>query len=250
MIKPLHVRIFVIFLLVFAGQAHAQTALIAVAANFAGPIKEITSAFQKQSPHQIEIATGATTKFYTQILHGAPFDVLLSADDTTVTKLVSEKQAIANTQFTYAIGHLVLWSAKEGYVDQAGKVLSEGNFQHLAIANPALAPYGKAAIEALNHLGLNALSSKFVTGENIAQAHQFVSSGNAALGFVARSQVEKDGKITHGSAWLVPQNLYTPILQDAVLLNKGQNNEAAKEFLLFLKTPAAKAIIQSYGYTL
>lgn len=237
-----------LYLLAVFSISHAEVALVAVAANFAAPAQEIATAFESQSQHRITISTGATGKFYTQIKQGAPYDVLLSADDTTINKLLSEQQAIQVTQFTYAIGRLVLWSATAGYVDSQGGILMHGDFKHFAIANPLLAPYGKAAIEVLKNLGLDDLKSQFVTGENIAQTYQFVSTGNAELGFVARSQVEKNGKLLSGSAWLVPQRLHAPILQEAVLLKKGEHNEAARSFLAFLKSPKAKRIIQSYGY--
>lgn len=237
-----------LFFLCLVNNSQAEVALVAVAANFIAPAKEIVAAFEDQSQHRITISTGATGKFYTQIKQGAPFDVLLSADDTTINKLLTEQQAIQATQFTYAIGRLVLWSAKAGYVDSQGNILSHSNFKHIAIANPLLAPYGKAAIEVLKNLGLDDLKRQFVTGENIAQTYQFVSTGNAELGFVARAQVEKDGILLSGSAWLVPQTLHTPILQEAVLLKNGEYNQAARSFLIFLQSPKAKRIIHSYGY--
>jgi molybdate transport system substrate-binding protein len=199
----------------------------------------------------LAVSTGATGKFYAQIQNGAPFEVLLSADDTTPAKLETEGLAEPGTRFTYAIGNLVLWSAKPGFVDKDGKVLSKGKFNHLALANPKTAPYGAAAVDVLNHLGLfKTLEPKFVQGENIAQTQQFVATGNAELGFLALSQVQKDGKLTSGSAWRVPGKLYAPIRQDAVVLAKGKGKPAAEALIGYLKSDKAKGIIKSYGYDL
>jgi len=229
----------------------AETVQVAVAANFAGPMEAIASAFEKDTGHKAAVTTGATGKFYAQIQNAAPFEILLAADDTTPAKIEAEGLAVPGTRFTYAIGKLALWSAKPGFVDKEGKILKEGNFAHLALANPKTAPYGAAAVEVLNHLGLfKALEPKFVQGENIAQTQQFVATGNAELGFVALSQVQKDGKLTSGSAWWIPTKLYTPIRQDAVLLSKGKDNPAATALVAFLKGDKAKAIIKSYGYDL
>lgn len=238
-------------LLILSSAAVAGTVQVAVAANFARPMGNIASAFEKSTGHSVALSTGATGKFYAQIKNGAPFEVLLSADDTTPAKLESEGLAVPGTRLTYAIGKLVLWSAKPGYVDLDGKVLSKGSFAHLAVANPKTAPYGAAAVEVLNRLGLfKVLEPKLVTGENIAQAQQFVATGNAELGFVALSQVQMDGKLTGGSVWRVPAGLYSPIRQDAVVLAAGQDNPAAAALVNFLKSDQAKTIIKSYGYDL
>jgi molybdate transport system substrate-binding protein len=231
--------------------AHAGEAQIAVAANFAAPVQKIAAEFEKQTGHKAVIATGATGKFYAQIVNGAPFDILLAADDETPAKLEKEGQSVVGKRYTYAIGKLVLWSAKSAIVDNKADVLKHGGFDHLSIANPKVAPYGAAAVETMKALGVyEELQPKIVMGENIAQAHQFVATGNAPLGFVALSQVLKDGKI-EGSYWIVPEKLYSPIRQDAVLLNKGRDNKAAAAFLDFLKTnKAARDIILSYGYSL
>lgn len=230
--------------------AQADEISVAVAANFTAPMKQIAEVFEKETGHKIQAAFGATGKFYAQIKNGAPFDVLLAADDETPTKLVKENVAVAGSQFTYAMGKLVLWSAKPAIVDQAGEVLKKGGFDHIAFANPKLAPYGAAAVETLKSMGVyDTLQPKVVTGESIAQTYQFVSSGNALLGFVALSQVLKDGKI-EGSAWVVPAKLYSPIRQDAVILEKGKGKPAAEALMKFLKADKAKAIIQSYGYEL
>jgi molybdate transport system substrate-binding protein len=227
----------------------ADTLQVAVAANFAGPMEAIASVFEKDTGHKAAISTGATGKFYAQIQNGAPFEVLLSADDATPAKLEAEKLAVPGTRFTYAIGKLVLWSAKPVFVDNEGKILGQGNFAHLALANPKTAPYGAAAVEVLNHLGLfKSLEPKLVQGENIAQTHQFVNTGNAELGFVALSQVQKDGQLTGGSAWRIPAKLYSPLRQDAVVLANGKGKPAAEALLAFLKSDKAKAIIESYGY--
>ncbi|MDR0777058.1 MAG: molybdate ABC transporter substrate-binding protein [Azonexus sp.] len=238
-----------IFLL--AAAAQAGEVQVAVAANFTAPAQQIAAEFERQTGHQARLSFGATGKFYAQISNGAPFEVFLSADDTTPARLEKEGQAVAGSRFTYAIGALALWSAKTELVDAQGEVLKSGSFKHLAIANPKTVPYGAAAIETLTQLKLlDATQPKFVQGENIAQTFQFVSTGNAELGFVALSQITKDGKLTDGSAWIVPGKLHEPIRQDAVTLVKGKDNPAAAAFMDYLKTPRAHAIITSFGYTL
>jgi molybdate transport system substrate-binding protein len=231
--------------------AVADEVQVAVAANFAGPMKPIAADFEKATGHKLSVAQGATGKFYAQIQNGAPFEVFLSADDTTPAKLEQEGLAVGGSRFTYAVGKLALWSAKPGFVDPKGNVLKQNKFVHLALANPKTAPYGAAAVETLTRLGLlESVSPKFVQGENIAQAQQFVASGNAELGFVALSQVQENGKLTSGSVWIVPENLHAPILQDAVLLTKGKDSAAAKAFLEYLQGKKAQAIIKGYGYDL
>jgi molybdate transport system substrate-binding protein len=175
---------------------------------------------------------------------------MLAADDTTPAKLEAEGLAVAGSRLTYAIGNLVLWSARPGFVDSDGKVLTRAGFTHLALANPKTAPYGVAAMEVLNRLGLfDTLEAKLVQGENIAQTQQFIATGNAELGFVAQSQVFKDGQLISGSAWMIPEKLHEPIRQDAVLLVKGKDNPAAAALLAYLKSDRAKAITLSYGYS-
>ncbi|MBH8610019.1 molybdate ABC transporter substrate-binding protein [Pseudomonas mohnii] len=239
-------------LAVFAlGAAQADEVQVAVAANFTAPIQAIAAGFEKDTGHKLVTAFGATGQFYTQIKNGAPFEVFLSADDTTPKKLEDEGDTVKGSRFTYAVGTLALWSAKEGYVDALGKVLSDNQYQHLSIANPKTAPYGLAATQVLAREGLtDKVKDKIVEGQNITQAYQFVSTGNAEVGFVALSQIYKDGKITSGSAWIVPANLHDPIKQDAVILNKGKDNPAAKALVAYLKGPKAAAIIKSYGYQL
>jgi molybdate transport system substrate-binding protein len=235
----------------FAHPAVAAEVNVAVAANFTAPMQKIAVDFEKDTGHKAQLVFGATGKFYAQIKNGAPFEVLLAADDETPTKLQNEGLAVSGSRFTYAIGQLVLWSAKPGYVDDKGEVLKQGVFEHLSIANPKLAPYGAAAIETLKQLGLlGSVEGKFVQGENIAQTYQFVSSGNAELGFVAMSQVYEDGNLKSGSAWIVPSKLHSPIRQDAVVLTNGKGNPAAAALVKYLKTDKARAVIKSYGYDL
>jgi molybdate transport system substrate-binding protein len=229
----------------------ADEVQVAVAANFTAPIQAIASDFEKDTGHKLIAAYGATGQFYTQIKNGAPFEVFLAADDSTPEKLEKEGDIVPGSRFTYAIGTLALWSAKDGYVDDAGKVLEENQFKHLSIANPKAAPYGLAATQVLAKLGLtDKVKDKIVEGQNITQAYQFVSTGNAELGFVALSQIFKDGKVSHGSAWIIPETMHDPIKQDAVILKKGENNPAAKALTEYLKGPKAEAIIKSYGYQL
>ncbi|OYY93909.1 MAG: molybdate ABC transporter substrate-binding protein [Hydrogenophilales bacterium 28-61-23] len=237
--------------LIFSLSAQAAEVSVAVAANFTAPMNAIVAEFAKDTGHIAKPAFGATGKFYAQIKNGAPFQMFLSADDETPAKLVQEGLAVADSRFTYAIGTLVLWSAQPGYVDAKGEVLKKGQFNKIALANPKLAPYGKAAVEVLTGMGLAGnLTPKFVLGENIAQTWQFASTGNAELGFVALAQVMKDGKIASGSGWIVPGKLHSPIRQDAVILTAGRGNAAAEALMKYLKGDRAKAIIKAYGYDL
>ena len=229
-----------------AGEVH-----VAVAANFAGPMARIADDFKRVSGHTLKLSSGATGKFYAQVLAGAPFEVLVAADDETPRRLLDQGHAVAGSAFTYAIGRLVLWSARPGFVDAQGAVLAGAGFEHLAIANPKVAPYGQAAMQVLQARGLvDKLTPRFVTGETISQAYQFVATGNAELGFVALSQVVVPGKPAAGSRWLVPQNLHEPIRQDAVLLKAGAANPAAAALLAYLKSDEARATIQAWGYGL
>nr|WP_314494450.1 molybdate ABC transporter substrate-binding protein [uncultured Pseudomonas sp.] len=229
--------------------AWADQVQVAVAANFTAPIQALAKDFEKDTGHTLVASYGSTGQFYAQINNGAPFDVFLAADDSTPAKLEQEKAIVPGSRFTYAIGTLALWSPKPGYVDGKGEVLRKNDFKHLSIANPKAAPYGLAATQVLEQLKLTeATRAKLVEGQNITQAYQFVSTGNAELGFVALSQIYKDGKVSEGSAWIVPANLHEPIRQDAVILSKGQDNPAAKALVDYLKTPKAAALIKSYGY--
>ena len=229
--------------------ATAAETRVAVAANFAAPLAALTPGFTAATGHTLRITPGATGKFYSQILAGAPFEVLLAADADTPQRLIQQGHAVPGSALTYAIGNLVLWSPQPGLVDDQGAVLAAGRFSHLAIANPKLAPYGQAALAVLKVRGLDQLlAPKLVTGESLAQAHQFVATGNAELGFVALSQVAAPGKALVGSLWRVPQSLYPPIRQDAVLLNPGRGKPAALALLAYLQTQPAKALIQAWGY--
>jgi molybdate transport system substrate-binding protein len=224
---------------------------VAVAANFTAPVQAIAADFEKDTGNKVVASFGATGQFYAQIKNGAPFEVFLAADDTTPAKLEAEGQTVAGSRFTYAIGALALWSATQGYVDANGEVLKRNEFKHLAIANPKTAPYGLAATQVLDKLGLTqAVAPKIVEGQNISQAQQFVATGNAELGFVALSQIYKNGKLTQGSAWIVPESLHDPIRQDAVILAKGADNPAARAFIDYLKGPKAAEVIKSFGYKL
>ena len=238
--------------LAFAGAcqgAQAGEVSVAVASNFAAPMHRIAAEFEKATGHKARLVVGSTGKFYAQIKAGAPFQLLLAADDETPARLVQEGDGVAGSPFTYAIGKLVLWSPKAGFVDDKGEVLRSGRFAHLALADPKLAPYGLAATETLKALGLaEALRPKIVTGESITQAWQFVASGSAELGFVAYSQIHADGRLINGSYWLVPARHYRPIRQDAVVLGKGKGVAAVDALTGFLKSPAATDIIKSYGY--
>jgi molybdate transport system substrate-binding protein len=237
--------------LAWVAPARADRVQVAVASNFTAPAKVIAEAFEKETGHQALLAFGSTGKFYSQIKNGAPFEVLLAADDRTPAKLAEEGLAFPDSRFTYALGRLVLWSSAPGFVDDQGAVLRQGGFEHLSLANPKLAPYGAAAVTVLATLKLTEiLQPKLVLAENIAQTYQFVATGNAELGFVALSQVMQDGKIAEGSAWIVPEGLYPPIRQDAVLLDKGKDNPAAIAWLDYLKGEQARAVIQSFGYGL
>lgn len=231
--------------------AHADEVQVAVAANFAAPMKQLAADFEKDTGHKVLAAFGSTGKFYTQIKSGAPFEVLLAADDETPARLEKEGDGLAGSRFTYAVGRLVLWSRQPGAVDEAGEVLKKNAFQHLALPNPKLAPYGAAALELLKALGVHdAVQPKLVVAENLTQVQQFVATGNAELGFVALSQVLKEGKIAEGSGWIVPQKYYTPIRQDAVLLAKGKGKPAAEALLAYLKGDKARAAIKAFGYEL
>lgn len=234
----------------FALGAPAAEISVAVAANFAAPLARIAEGFTAATGHTLKVSSGPTGKFYSQIISGAPFEVLIAADDETPKKLIAEGHAVAGSQFTYAIGQLVLWSTQPGLVDDQGAVLASGKFTRVAIANPKIAPYGQAALEVLKARGLSGVvTPKLVTGESIAQAYQFVFSGNAELGFVALSQVAVPGKPVIGSYWRVPAGLHGEIRQDAVLLKTGQNKAAAISLLAYLKSAPARTIIQSFGYT-
>ncbi len=230
-----------------AGQANAAETSVAVASNFTDAANEIAAAFAEATEHEAVLSFGATGQFYTQITQGAPFEVFIAADDKRPALAVTQGHGVEGTVFTYAIGQLVLYSADEGKVTGA-KTLESDDFEKIAIANPQTAPYGQAAVEAMRSLGVyDTLEPKIVQGQNIGQTYQFVETGNAEIGFVALGQVSQTEA---GSRWIVPQEHYEPIKQDAVLLKTGKNNPAAAAFLEFLKGDEAAAIIEKYGYAL
>ena len=244
------IKVLALAALFVVGPARAEDVALAVAANFTAPLQKIAVEFEKDTGHKVVASFGSTGKFYAQIRNGAPFEVLLAADDETPKKLAGEGEGAPDSVFTYAVGKLVLWSRDAALVDKEGAVLRKGNFNRLAVANPKLAPYGAAAFETMKKLGvLETLTPKFVQGENIAQTQQFISTGNAELGFVALAQVLADGRID-GSSWIVPVGMHEPIRQDAILLKSGKGRAAAEAFLKYLKGPKAAEIIKSYGYSL
>lgn len=241
--------VFCVMPLVWAHQALAAEVSVAVAANFSAPMKVIAQAFERETGHKAVLSFGGTGHLYAQIRNGAPFSILLAADELTPLKIEKEGLGVAGSRVTYAIGQLVLWSKRLGRVDEQGEILKKGSFTKLAIANPKLAPYGSAAVEVLNHLGImSQVKPKIVEGANIAQTFQFVFSENAELGFIALSQVYENGKLKQGSGWLVPKSLYSPIRQDAILLNPGRDNPAALALMQYLQSDAAKRVIQNFGY--
>lgn len=228
---------------------HADEVTAAVAANFTAAIKKLTPLYEQKTGNKLIASFGATGQLYAQMNNGAPFDVFLSADDTTPKKLIAEGAAVADSYFIYARGRLALWSATPNYVDGNGHILKSDSFTKIAIANPKTAPYGQAAVETLTALKLlDRLQPKFVIGENIAQTQQFVSSGNAPLGFVALAQVKALPVNDRGSYWIIPVDLHQPIDQTAVQLRRSAHAEAAKSFLEFLKTPEAAEVIRDLGY--
>ncbi len=229
-----------------SSQIMADEIRLAVASNFSDTIKVLSQRFTAATGHKVTVSLGSTGKHYAQIKHGAPFHAFFAADSRRPKLLESEQVALPGSRFTYAVGKIVLWSPKAGYVDADTQVLKQGKFRHLAIANPKLAPYGKAAREILQTREIwNQLRGRMVRGENIGQTFQFVKSGNAELGFVAYSQVKRPGQPLTGSIWIVPQSLYSPIRQQAVLL---KDNPPARAFMQFVRSKQALEVIQAYGY--
>lgn len=234
-----------------ASSSWSEELNIAVASNFTAPMQLIETAFEADSGHDLRVSFGSTGSLYAQIVNGAPFDVLLAADQVTVDALADAELLADSSRFTYAVGGLVLWSADDDLVDDDLDVLAEDNFAHMAIANPDVAPYGQAALDVIVVLGLvEQVGSKLVTGENISQAYNFVASGSAELGFVALSQVMRDGEINTGSYWLVPRDIYSPILQDAAVLSHASDKPAAQQFVDYLRSPDAAQVMRSFGYLL
>ncbi len=227
--------------------AHADTVAVAVAANFTAPMKQIAAEFEEKTGHVAQLSFGSSGKFVAQIQNGAPFDVFLSADQQKPEVLETAGTAVAGSRFSYALGRLALWTIQPDIDPLA--TLRNGQFNKLAIANPRLAPYGLAATQVITQLGLSEpIESKLVQGDSIAQAWQFVSTGNADLGFVALSQISLNGKISKGTAWVVPLEQHDPIRQDAVLLQRGEHNKAAVALLQYLQSAPARLIIRQYGY--
>jgi len=248
MTKRLHTTITMALLMLSSVCANADEVMVAVAANFTAPMKEIAAAFEEKTGHKATLAFGSSGKFLAQIENGAPFEVFLSADQAKPVKLEASGSAVKGTRFTYAQGGLALWSAVDEQDTKA--LLASGDFNKVSLANPKLAPYGEAAIQTLANMKLSEKTeSKWVMGENISQTWQFVSTGNAKIGFVALSQIMEDGKIKSGSAWIIPADFYQPIRQDAVLLEKGKDNKAAAALLEYLKSDDVKAVITRYGYS-
>ncbi len=237
-------RLLVLTLL--SGPAAADEIRVAVASNFSDAIRVLSHRFEEKTGHRVKLITGSTGKHYAQIINGAPFDLFFAADSERPRRLEAEGVARPGSRFTYAVGRVVLWSPEAEYVDPGGRILEDGDFRYLAIANPRLAPYGRAAREVLQHRGeWGSLRGRMVRGENIGQAFQFVRSGNAALGFVALSQISNPERPLGGSLWMVPQSLYSPIEQQAVQLREGG---AAGEFASFIKSEESLEIIRRFGY--
>jgi molybdate transport system substrate-binding protein len=240
-------------LLTISLTSEAATVLVAVASDFTKPMNEIVEAFQKETQHEAKLSFGSSGKAFAQIQSGAPYEIYLSASEKYPIELEKSGFAVSNSRFVYAIGKLVLWSAKPAYVDDKGKILKTGDFKHVALADPTHAPYGVVAEEVMKNLGvLEKLEPLFVMGENISQTFQFISTGNAELGFVGFAQVidANTGKIGSGSGWIIPDNLHSPFRQSAVLLKKGADNPAALALMDFLKSPPALEIIQKFGFGL
>ena len=231
--------------------ALADQVRVGVAANFAAPMKTLAAGFERASGHRALLSIAATGTLHAQVVNGAPFDVLLAADEDTPLKLEQAQLGVAGTRSSYAIGKLVLWSARPGMVDAAGEVLQQGRFAYLALANPSLAPYGAAAVQTMTRLGvLEKLRPRLVQGQSIGQTYSFIATGNAELGFIALSQVFANGAFTSGSGWIVPAALYHPLRQDAILLRRAQDKPAARALLAYLVSAPARAIIRSFGYAL
>ncbi len=231
-----------------AAPALATEVPVAVAANFTEPAKEIAAAFKRATGNAAVLSFGASGQFYAQITHGAPYQVFLSADAERPLKAEQAGVGMPGSRFVYATGKLVLFSRTPGLVDDRGGVLSQpSRFAKIAIADPAAAPYGAAAVQTMTNLKVyGPLKAKIVQGSSINQAWDFTRTGVAELGFVALSEVVDE---PGGSRWVVPENLHDPIDQAAILLLAGDKNPVARQFLAFLKGPEARAIITRYGYT-
>jgi len=237
----------VLLTIVFSHVCYAGNVMIAVANNFYKPMKSIAVDFKQATTHEIQLSTGSTGQLYAQIINGAPFDIFLSADTQHPEKLVQAN--LASQPFTYAKGLLVLWSAQEDLIDSSGQVLTSDRFHYLAMPDPRLAPYGFAAQQTMQKLvQYQRLKSKIVMGKGLNATYQFIATSNAELGFIALSQIFKNGQYQNGSHWLIPTDLYSPILQDAVLLRTAKDNPAAKVFIEYLASNRAKRLIAGFGY--
>jgi len=223
---------------------------VAVASNFFLPAQEIATEFTRSTGHPVVFSRGSTGTLFAQITQGAPFDVLLSADRVHVQKLADQGLGVKTSAFTYATGKLILWSALPDFINDGGTILETNRFKHLAVANPRLAPYGRAAREVLSQMGLlKKIQPRLVLGENVLQTFHFVSTQSAELGFISLSQVyEKNGQ-PKGSFWMVPQKYYSPIDQDGIILTRSKVKKIAEAFLAFLKSNGARSIIENYGYS-
>ena len=236
-------------LLCATNPVQAEVLTIAVASNFSAPMQEISQAFEAESGHSIRLTFGSSGKLYAQIIHGAPFHAMFSADQAIPARLERENLTVPGSRFTYAQGKLVLWSMHTNAVDRSGTALQQGNFSRLALANPRLAPYGAAAVQTLQALNLvEATRDKWVQGENVSQTFQYVATGNAELGLVAMSQVMRNGELVRGSAWVVPPVLYEPIRQDAVMLRNGKDSGALRDFWRFMRSDFARKRMATFGY--
>ena len=235
--------------LLMISSVRADDVLVAVAANFTAPMKEIAASFEQATGHRARLAFGSTGKLYAQIRNGAPFSVLLAADADTPEMLERLGLAVPDSRRTYAIGRLALWSPDPARVDLSGRILADPDLERLALANPKLAPYGRAAEQTLKALGLwETLKPRLVLAESISQSFELVASGNVPAGFVALSQIMRDGRLLSGSAWHVPAYMHAPLTQDLVLLRPGADSAAAAALVKFMGSPQARRVIDDYGY--
>ncbi len=237
---------------IFSSSVNAAEINVAVAANFTAPMKDLAAMYEKDTGNKILASYGATGAFYAQIKNGAPYQILFAADAKTPAKIVKEGLGAEGTNKAYAFGKLVLWSDTPNFVQDNKNFILSDKVNKIAVANPKLAPYGEAAYQTMTAWGnLDKAKDKFVTGDNIGKTFQYAKTGNAQVGFVALSQVYKDGKMTSGSGWVIPADLYQPIRQDVVVLNPGKGNKDVADFLKYIETnPQAKKLIESYGYGL
>ena len=237
-----------------SSRVQAEKVTAAIAANFASTMKQLKPLFEGETGHRLVASYASSGTLFAQIHNGAPFDVFLSADEQRPRQLIDDGIAVADSAFIYATGLLVLWSSQPDLIDPEGNILRDGHWpekgiRHIALANPKTAPYGRAALQSLEAMQLvDATTSYRVTGQNIAQTFQFVASANAQLGFVALAQILALPVGERGAYWPVPNEMYAPIRQGAVMLKRGQKNSAAQALLKFLQSPEAQAIISARGY--